>query len=143
MPVEPLQHGTWWRRRIFEGSIFALMVLANWGINDAAQLGVAIRVLIWAIFVYALILLYVPLSALLWFVAVRRAPPRWRLVTDSALFCSHGYVAMSVLNNGAWILQRPVNWSNPLEAGWFGVLILHVVLLAMVIIRSRYYPTRR
>lgn len=85
---------------------------------------------------YGLALLYLPLSLLGW-LGVRRLAPKAEGVADSSLFLVHGWIAMSIMHNGPWLLARPLPLENPLIVAWLAVSCLHLGLLAARSLRAR------
>ncbi|MFZ4768266.1 MAG: hypothetical protein ACOYMN_25245 [Roseimicrobium sp.] len=128
----------WGVKRLTEFTVFCLVAAIAWTASQGDQLETAIRAIAWSAFAYGVVLLYLPLSALVWVVAAPRLPKQRLPWLDAVVFIVHGYAAMSIMNNGVWILQRPINWQNPLIVGWFGALSLHVVFLgASVVFRHK------
>ena len=91
----------------------------------------------WVIGTYGLALLYLPISGLTW-IFVWKGNSYARALTDSVLFIVHGWVAMSVMYNGPWLIARPLDLGNSLIQGWIAVGGAHLLLLTFDIYGARY-----
>jgi hypothetical protein len=127
--------GSWYVRRTAEAAVFAAVVSIDSWRNDDSFASI-LRFVAVAIATYGLTLLYVPLSGLTWRFAWRGATHP-KALTDSILFFVHGWVAISILYNGPWLIARPLDLENSLIVGWLAVGGLHLTLLALTVCGAR------
>lgn len=121
--------GNWYVRRAAEISVFGVALLVR-SLPDANI--ATLPFMAAALAVYGLALLYFPVSALTWLLA-SRWNPAVKLLTDSLAFFVHGWIAMSVMHNGPWLIARPLDLQNPANVGWVAVGALHLLLVLLSI----------
>ncbi|WP_419321303.1 hypothetical protein ACN2C7_09675 [Caulobacter sp. ErkDOM-E] len=127
--------GSWYVRRTAEAAVFAVVVsIDSWPNDDS--LASTLRFVAVSMATYGLALLYLPLSGLIWLFAWRGATHN-KALTDSILFFVHGWVAISILYNGPWLIARPLDLENSLIVGWLAVGGLHLTLLALTVCGAR------
>jgi len=122
----------WIYRRIAESITFCLVALIASKIIAAANIEAAFQTVVISLFAYAIALMYLPLSAFLWSVSTKMPRTNSAYIADTLFFFVHGYVAMSIMHNGLWIVSRPIDWSNELVLGWIGVAVLHILFIGRV-----------
>ena len=129
----------WCLWRLIEAIVFTMiffaLVIREQG--EAANLLDIMRYAAVIIGVYAVVLLYVPLSALLWFFLPKSMSLRTRLNLSSILFVVHGYAALSLMYNGMLGISRVIDFSNSAEISWLGVAVLHGAYLVFGLIGTR------
>ncbi len=121
----------WGVRRVIElvtfvGTLLVVNRFKHGSVIDETEIKGVIAVVL----TYSMLMLYVPISAVANFTASRFLSRDGSGVFDSVIFLSHGYVAMSVLNNGPLGISRHVDLDNLYVVSWLAVVLLHVVLIA-------------
>lgn len=130
----------WFLRRCLEVFIYTFVTLVSEHFSRINGLSFSllfndIKILIALLATYGFVLLYIPISGLVFFVAKKFGLTS--INYEAIWFLIHSFCALSLMYNQIFGVSKTIDYSSHLLLGWYIVLLLHVFLMVTFALLSR------